>query len=314
VAIVTRVTTGIISGFRSMQEYIGPAIDTVAGAISDLKRTWNELTGSTESATGAAASSTESWRSVGETIGEVIGGIVTFIALVIAGLIKVIDAVLWVVTGIKDIFVAVGTWIGESLAKVVLFFTEDLPAGLDYAWDRVTSFFTGISDFFSGISAWFGGIFSSIAEGIRSFAAKITGFFDGIRQGVKRALAGVVEMAMGLLRKIPDILLPESLVRLKHQPTSIGASPVTPKPAATSEASSLKMPSAMPAVAEGRRRSEELSGLTDSIAALAASRSKREGEQQMTFRLEVDGETIAQASHNASRDVANRAFSPIPVY
>jgi hypothetical protein len=201
-----------------------------------------------------------------------------------------------------------------GLGAVVWFLTEDLPNALSGAWNHVNGFFSRIGAFFSGIGAWFRGIFSSIADGIGSFAAKINGFFDGIRQGVKRALAGVVELAMGLLRKIPDLLLPESLVRLKHQSPSLAATSATPKQAAAPEAGRLSLPSAMPAVSEGRRRSEELSGLADSIASLATARAKREGDHQMTFRLEVDGETIAQASHNASRDAANRAFSPIPVY
>jgi len=313
IAVLTRVTSGIISGFRSMKEHLGPAFDTIGGAIDDIKETWGELVGSTNDATGAAGESTESWKSVGEVIGQVIGGIVTFIGLVIAGLIKVVDAVLWVVTGIKDIFVVVGTAIGEGLGAVVWFLTETLPSVLSDAWDRVTEFFEKIGEFFSGVGAWFKDLFASIAGSIQAFAGKITGFFDGIRQGIKRALSGLVELAMGVLRKIPDALLPEQLITLKSQGFSFGAGNVTGRTDATN-VSAGDLTASMPAASETGRRSQDLAGLTESISALANARSKRDGDQPLNVKLEVDGETIAQASHSASRDAAGRSFSPVPVY
>ncbi len=302
---LARIAAGIISGFRSMQEYIGPAIDTISGAIDDLKATWAELVGSTNDATGAVNESTAGWKSVGEVIGNVVGGIITFISLVIAGLIKVVDAVLWVVTGIKDIFVVVGTAIGEGLGAVVWFLTETLPNALSSAWEKVTGFFVNVGDFFSGIGAWFKGIFGAIAGAIQGFFGKITGVFTKIRQAIRGVIDSIMNFVVGLLRKIPDALLPESLEKLKRQ--SFTAHVETEHSAVAGDDAVPSALSSMPSAVESRGRSSELAGLRAEVATLAKSRDR--GEQ----KLEVDGETLARASHNANQDAAGRSFSPVPV-
>ena len=89
VAIFARITGGIIAGFRSMMEYIGPAFEVVGEALGDLRNAWNTLTGSTSDSTSATDESTSSWRSLGEFLGQVFGGIVTVITLALGGLIKI---------------------------------------------------------------------------------------------------------------------------------------------------------------------------------------------------------------------------------
>ena len=70
---------------------------------------------------------------------------------------------------------------------------------------------------------------------------------------------------------------------------------------------------ALPAAADARTRTADTRELERSIAELAKAGEKRT-HQQMTFNLQVDGETIARASRNADEESASRAFSPIPVY
>lgn len=101
-AIFTRITSGIVSGFKSMWEYIGPAFETVGGALTDLKTAWNTLTGATNESGDAVDSSTSGWKTLGEVLGTIIGGVVTVITLAFAGLLKVIEAVIWVVNAVKD--------------------------------------------------------------------------------------------------------------------------------------------------------------------------------------------------------------------
>lgn len=319
VAIFTRITSGIISGFRSMMEYIGPAFETVGGAIDDLKQTWRELVGDTNDASSAAASSSESWKSVGEVIGQVLGGIVTFIGLVIAGLIKVVDVVLWVIGGIKDVFVFVGTAIGEGLGAVVWFLTETLPNALSSAWDKVTSFFVKIGAFFTRIGRWFTGLFSSIASGIKSFFQPVVDFFVGIGRTIKGVFDSVRDFVIKLLRKIPDALLPESLERLSRTPLStevktpdqFAAVGSTQSSAARAEAAT----SSMPAAADSRARSNELAQFESNLMSFANSRAREQGKTPpFTVNVQVDGETIAQANHKAGSDAAARSFSPVPVY
>lgn len=307
-----RIAAGVISGFRSMKEYIGPAIDTISGAIDDLKRTWSELVGSTNEATGAVNESTAGWKSVGEVIGAVLGGIVTFIGLVIGGLLKVTNFVLRVIAIVRDIFVATGTTIGEGLAALVWWFTEEFPDALSYAWGRVTNFFSKISSFFSAVGRWFTGVFASITGAIQRFWGRIVGFFSKIQQAIRSVVDSILNAALGLLRKIPDALLPASLERLKHQSLSATVrserepdvdQPINQIPAALS---------VMPSAAETNSRTNELAMMTSMLAAVVDS--KERGDQNVNINLEVDGETIARASHKASRDAAGRAFSPVPVY
>lgn len=137
IAIFTRITSGIVSGFKSMWEYIGPAFETVGGALTDLKTAWNTLTGATNESGDAVDSSTSGWKTLGEVLGTIIGGVVTVITLTFAGLLKVIEAVIWVVNAVKDAFAIAGTWIGETAAKIYLWFTETLPAAISSAIEGV---------------------------------------------------------------------------------------------------------------------------------------------------------------------------------
>ena len=176
----------------------------------------NLLTGSTSDSTSATDESTSSWRSLGEFLGQVFGGIVTVITLALGGLIKIITAVIWVVNAVKDAFVIAGTWIGETAAKIYLWFTETLPNAISSAIDTVVGFFRAIGQFFVGIGRWFKNLFRSIADGIMSFLQPVVDFFRGVGRAIKAVFDGIRDLVIRILRRIPDALLPASLERLKH--------------------------------------------------------------------------------------------------
>jgi hypothetical protein len=69
------------------------------------------------------------------------------------------------------------------------------------------------------------------------------------------------------------------------------------------------MPAAAAAEADGNRAAS----LEDALAA-ATRATARTSDQPITVNVQVDGETLARASARASRDVASRSFSPVPVY
>jgi hypothetical protein len=51
------------------------------------------------------------------------------------------------------------------------------------------------------------------------------------------------------------------------------------------------------------------------MMAFANSQAQRQGQQPpFTVNVQVDGETVARAAHNANRDSASRSFSPVPAY
>lgn len=318
IAIVTRVTGGIIGGFKSMMKYIGPAFETVGGAIDDLRQTWRLLTGETNNASNAAESSTASWRTAGEVVGQVLGGIVMFIGFVIAGMVKVVDTILWVSGAIREVFVAVGTAIGEGLGAVVWFLTETLPNALASAWNAVTSFFAGIAAFFSRIGSWFGELFASIASGIKGFLQPVVDYFVGIGRNIKAVFDGIRDFVIRLLRKIPTDLLPDNLERLSRTPLSAEVKTqgqFESMGRASHAVSNAAATAIMPASMDAQVRSKDMAALEASMMSFANGRARTPGQTPpFTVNVQVDGETIAQANHRASSDAAARSFSPVPVY
>lgn len=318
-AIFTRITSGIVSGFCSMMEYIRPAFQVVGDALGKLADAWNTLIGKASDSTDAVNESTISWRALGEFLGQVFGGIVTVLSLALAGLIEVLTAVIWVVTLVKDAFVATGTWIGETVAKIQIWFTETLPAALSSALRAVVGFFRAIGRFFIGIGRWFVNLFDSIANGIKSFLAPVVEFFRGIGRAIKGVFDSIRDFVIKLLRKIPDALLPSSLEKLKRQPLStevrsedeFEAVGRTETSAYHAQAASYPMPSAVAA----SNQSSELAQLEANIMAYANSQARNQGAPPpFEINVQVDGETIARASHNADQDASSRAFSPLPEY
>ena len=270
--------------------------------------------------------STSAWRSLGQFLGQVFGGIVTVITLALGGLIKVVTGVIHVVRVVKDAFVAAGTWIGETAAKIYLWFTETLPNAISSAIGTVAGFFRAIGQFFVGIGRWFRGLFDSIARGIMSFLQPVVDFFRGVARAIKRVFDRIRDFVIRLLRRIPDELLPASLERLKRTPLStevrteddFEAVRRTEVTAARSEAATSSMPAAtssMPAATDARGRMDELARLEANLMAFANARARERGQPPpFTVNVQVDGEAIARATHNASTDLASRSFSPVPVY
>ena len=318
-AVATRVTSGILGGFRSMMEYIRPAFEVVREALGQLRDAWRQLTGTTNESTSATGESTSAWRSLGEFLGQVFGGIVTVITLALGGLIKVITGVIHVVRVVKDAFVAAGTWIGETAARIYLWFTETLPNAISSAIATVVGFFRSIGQFFVGIWRWFTGIFDSIAQGIMGFLQPVVDFFRGVGRAIKAVFDGIRDFVIRLLRRIPDELLPASLERLKRTPLStevrtedefeaIGRTEAT---AGRAEAAT----SAMPSQAEATGRMNELAQLEQNMMAFANAQARERGQAPpFQINVQVDGETVARATHNANSDAAARSFSPVPAY
>ena len=101
---------------------------------------------------------------------------------------------------------------GFSSAKVVLFFTVDLPAAFNFAYDKVAGFFTGIGEFFSSIGSWFINLFASIAGGIKQFFSPVVDFFDQVRRGIQKVIDTIAGGLRWLMDKVPSFLLPESFM------------------------------------------------------------------------------------------------------
>ncbi|MGN6109989.1 MAG: phage tail tape measure protein, partial [Kofleriaceae bacterium] len=319
IAIFSRITSGLISGFRSMMEYIGPAFDTIGTALSGLKDAWDSLTGATSEAEDTVSASTSGWRRFGEVLGKIVGGAVTVLALALAGLIKTITAVLWVVGVMKDAFVAFGTAVAEVALGIWTWFTETLPNAFSSALQTVVSFFTGIGEYFVGIGRWFAELFGAIGDAIKSFLQPVIDFFVGVGRAIKKVFDFIADLAIRILRKIPDILLPASLEKVKRMPLSSEVkqqdefAAISNTQATASSAAAASSPA--PAAADAQARMGAMTQLEANLMAYANEQAKLRGQAPpFQINVQVDGETIARAVHNTQQANATRSFSPVPSY
>ena len=316
--IVARVTGGIASGFTSMMGIIRPAFDAVRLALSKLGDAWQMLTGRADESAAATDASTRAWRTLGSVLGKVVGGAVSAITFALSGLIQVLTAVVYGVGMVKDAFVSAGTLIGETAAKVYLWFSETLPGAISSAVGKVVGFFGTMRQYLAGVGRWLSKLFGSIAGGIRGFLQPVVDFFSRVARSIRRVFSGLRDFVIRLLRRIPDSLLPASLERLSRQPLSVevrsagGFEAVGPTRANTVPASAV---ATMPARAEASGRHSDLAQFEANVLAFANAQARAQGQAQpFEVNVQVDGETVARAVHNANTDAAARSFSPVPVY
>jgi len=321
IAVFARITGGIVAGFRSMLKYIRPALDAVASAINMLKDAWNTLTGATSSSTDGAKESTSAWRSLGEFLGQTLGVAVTGVTYVLAALIRVVALGVYGVKGLIDAFVWLGTWIGKIATAIYTWFVETLPNAIRSAIQSVGNFFRAIGQFFVGIGAWFKSVFQGIADGIKGFLRPVVDFFAGIGRGIRKVINKIWDFVLSIIEKIPDALLPSSLEKLKRTRASVSiGSTITTAIAAVNQvikptSAPATTSTATPAATEAGVRTRSLDRLESTLRSTMRDRAGGPGARQpIVLKLQVDGETIAHATHNADRDTANRTYSSVPAY
>jgi len=318
IAVFARITAGVVGGFRSMLKYIRPALNAVASAIGMLRDAWNTLTGATDSSSESAGESTSAWRSLGEFLGQTLGVVVTGITYVLAALIRVVALAIYGVKGLMDAFVWLGTWVAKVAGAIHHWFVETLPNAIRSAIQSVAGFFRAIGQFFVGIGRWFKNVFQGIADGIKGFLQPVVDFFAGIGRGIRKVINKIWDLVLSVIDRIPDALLPSSLEKLKRRSVSesIGkAVNVAARAINAPTPASAATPSATPAATEAGARTQSIDRLEATLRASTSGRSSAlGGRQPIILKLQVDGETIARASHNAGQDTADRTYSSVPAY
>ena len=126
-------------------------------------------------------------------------------------------------------------------------------------------------------------------------------------------------MVIRILREIPDALLPDNLERLSRQPLSTEVrtedsftAVANTQDTATRAAAAT---SPMPALADTSAQMNEFAQLEANLRGFASDRARTQGQvPPFQINVQVDGETVARATHNANQDNASRAFTPVPAY
>jgi TP901 family phage tail tape measure protein len=308
--IVIRVATGIINGVRSAFAYFRPIFELVGNAVGFVAE---EIRGLISDITGVNDQAREGgsvWSGLGEVIGVVAGDIGVVLAGAIGVVALALQTVIAIVRAVIAAFRSLGQFLGETAAKIYLFFTETIPHAV-----------------------------KTVAGAIRSFFQPLLDFITGIVDGIHNALDNVIAFVGQLVAKIPSRFRPaflDSIVDAGEaaeasiaQRAARAAAPAVAAlgPAAGGVALSTAggLPSGgslgvfasgggtvMPAASEVRARGQISDAEIDAIVARGVAASENR-PVQAHVTLNVDGETLARATARANRNAAARSFVPVPV-
>ena len=192
-------------------------------------------------------------------------------------------------------------------------------AGLSAVIDMMALWMNALGLLRQALSSVWGAIRGSAqatAGVLLAIGQRVMAFFDAMAAGVRRAFASVVDSVVQLLRRVPGGLLPESLQRIARMPLSTevpsGSDPSAVQPLGAAPAR-RGSGAARPAAAEVSHRAGLLERVEAQLAPLFGLRGAEE-RAPITVQLQVDGQTLAEATHRAGRDSAARSFSPVPTF
>lgn len=189
----------VISGIMDALGFLVEHIDVVATAVGALGTAWVGLKafGIVKGITGVI-STVGSLGSVIGSIGPIIAGLANPVTLIVGAIGAAAVAIIanwdkikevWgkaveffsgVWEGIKDVFSAVGSWLGDRFAEARDKIKE--------AWSSVKGFFSGvwegIKEVFGGVKSWFSEKFSEARSGIESAWENVGSFFDDVKTNI----------------------------------------------------------------------------------------------------------------------------------
>jgi len=300
-----KVVSGIVAGFSAVKSTIAPYIEILKNAFGDLVKIIRGLFGTTDKAGNKVSSLGEVFHFLGKILGVIISYIIKAILLVLTVVIRVVGAIVfiggkiyqffrWIICGIIDI----ASSIGEAVSSVinVIF---DL---INLVWPKIVGFLKNIFNFYASIVKGIRDAFLGIWDFIVGIVNKVA---STISNALRRAIDSLLEFVRKVLRKIPDTFLPESLIKFRDGSIS------------SEHKEKLSIESgqngAMPAVAAQSASKNNFSAMMREFSDIGA-KSKDKKEQNINIKLEVDGETLASATHKAGEENANRSLSPVPTY
>jgi hypothetical protein len=282
--------------FELVGEAIGFLAEQIRGVISDI-------TGVNDRAREGGSV----WNDLGTVLGAVAGVVGGILAAAIGAVALALETVVEIVRAVIHIFSELGRFIGETAAKIYLFFTETIPQA-----------------------------FQSVAGAVRSFFQPVLDFVTGIVDGLEHALERILSFTGRLVAKIPARFRPaflDSIVDASEAaeaslaarttratgPAIAALAPTVAAAALTNSAAGLPggplvpaVAGAIPAAAELTARGQISDAELDAIVARGvAVADLRPIQTHVT--LHVDGETLARATARADRSNAARAFVPLPV-
>jgi TP901 family phage tail tape measure protein len=192
-----------------------------------------------------------------------------------------------------------GELVGSSLAGIVKWTAAAISV--------TASFFTSLAKGATGVVQVFAAVFNHLYD---SFVT-VRSFLTALAESIRSAFVSLSDGVIGLLRRVPTRFLPAEYQWLARQPLSTEVQQQLTLAMPGSTAAPDVASSSMPARSEAVSRSAELAQLQATFSSAPTANIQ---SQPITVNVQVDGEMIARAAHNAQRDSAGRAFSSLPTY
>lgn len=300
---------GVMGGLADAMVFLEPTLGTLREAAGNLLETFGQLFGMGGAGTDTLSALAVGARLLGRTLGVLAGVAARVLALAATSVLDFQSAVVGAVAWLKESFVGLGVWLGETAARVWLFFTETVPSAVRKGF-RIAM---GIWNAFAALlpmlwdAAERGAI--SAANRVRKALAPVADFFRGLVEGAAAAIARVFETVRKALSAVPRRFLPEVLIPFVDGGASgtqeAKETPRPPVPGAFGQ---------MPAVAEAESRKAVIQAVTARTQEAQQASGAAQDGRPIQIRLEVDGETLARATHKAEEHRARRGFSPVAVW
>lgn len=308
---VARLSSGVLIGMRSAFRFVGPALDQLVEAFGGLGRALGLVAGTSDGQVDLWSVVGTVLKAMGVVVGWLTGLVLMFAVDSLRWLIVGLTTVVNVVGLVSQMFVDLGVWLGETAARIVLWFAEDVPNAVRAALEWLGGLFEAFGAWLTGFAGSVVGLFGRVVEAARTLFAPIVEFFGGIAATVRAFFEDLVTFVLGIVRQLPQQLLPEGLQEFAATPFSFGAAPsfAGVSPNAVANAGPVPSSSAMPSVVEHRERQ----GMLERLLGQSSAQSQAAGDgRPIQVSLEVDGETLARVTSDANRRRAVRSFAPVP--
>jgi hypothetical protein len=307
---VKQIWAGMKEGFKAALDAMEPAFtglkESVGKLFDTFKIFYDMFVG------GASSLPSDEFKSFGSTIGDVLGGVAKFAVKLITWFIDGFRyATIFfggIIAGIKP----VGEGLGQLAFDIVSFFTDTIPNAWNAAVDwiargigKVVSFFVGVWNFAKETA-------KKIAQGFMWFFSPVINFYRGLFEGIRAGFQRIWGFIKSVLKKVPDALLPEALVRFKAEAVGAPSSPAVTSAAPGGGAG--QTPITADYLRERTRALGNRQLAIDSGTAPPGAQASPAPQPPMHISLEVDGEKLASVVHEANESSSERAFSPVPVF
>jgi TP901 family phage tail tape measure protein len=307
--IILRVGAGIINGVRTAIEWFRPSFEFASHAIAfvadEIRSLISDITGVNDQAREGGSV----WSDLGQALGFVAGLLGAAVADAIGVVALALQTVVAIVRAVIQAFRSLGTWLGETAAKIYLFFADDIPNAAKSIAGAVRLILNPVGAAFDGLMDGIRGALDRLLAFVGRVVAKIPerfrpAFLDSIIEAGEAAQARIAERAAKAIAPASVTLAPGGI--------AVGAaSPVVGVlPGATLGAGAASMTS--PAAAEVRARGQISDAEIDAIVARGIQLAD-ERPVHAHVTLSVDGETLARATARANRSSMARSFVPAPV-